>query len=157
VRSSRANLTSSFDSLDRCCAWRNTSRIGALPVRPRASRCSMARIEVRPVRRACSNACSNVSPSTKDAQSIKVRVAEVYAIPSTVTRSARPNLQWWTTTPGDDRLVGRLTATSSELGVGSPSCSSRALTRCDMAELSPAHIVVASAACRQVTGGPATR
>ena len=61
---------------------------------------------------------------TYDAQSIKVRVAEVYAIPSTVTRSARPNLQWWTTTPGDDRLVGRLTATSSELGVGSPSCSS---------------------------------
>ena len=132
--------------------------MAAEPGRPCASRDMTASTEVRPNRRACSNAVSRVSPSTKVAQSMRVRAAHVHGRPSTTMRSALGSAARCTATSGAEIPLHRSIVTSIQCGLGiASSRSSRAATRCEIAELSPAHSVTAIARCRAVTGAPAMR
>lgn len=122
------------------------------------ARCASARGDVKPIRRADSNATSSASPSSSAAQSINVRVAEVHGLASTTTRSCLGSASVrCTCTSRDRRCLSRGTVTCTSDTLHPSSRSNVAAVRCDTTASPPNHSVAAIAVCSGVVGAPGIR
>lgn len=162
----RQTFTSSGDSSGwsptRWCS--RSLRIPPLPRLPRppssVNRFARYSTDVRPIRRADSNAISSRSSSIA-AESISVRVADVHGIPSTVTRSIRSNrVAVWSLNGASTSAPRRVDRGTKRCKEGRRMRSSRnnapAVT-CETAAPSPSQRHAAIARCRLVSGEPGTR